>query len=97
MDQNFKEALERDGYMYIKEVPGRGVCALRRFVFTVGLIYNITWIGYEGRYCYSQLNHAVHALDTWTGDGDPPDDDWIKHKGETEYSNPLKDENKTQP
>jgi len=70
----------------LREIPGRGLCALFRFMFTVGLVYGIDEIGYVGRYCYSNLADAKKDLGIWDGKEDPPGD-WIKHKGETEYSN----------
>lgn len=80
-----------DGYFHIREKPGRGICGLMHFVYTVGLCYGLDETGYQGRYCFSNLREAMDSLDAWTGEGDPPGN-WIKHKGKVEYSNPNKKE-----
>lgn len=87
--------LETEDYKQIREIPGRGLCGLMRFAFTTGLVYGITEDFYAGRYCYKNAVDAFIALETWTGEGDPPDADWIKHKGRVEYSNPLKHDKDT--
>ncbi len=84
--------LETEGYRQIIEIPGRGLCGLMRFAFTTGLVYGLKEMSYEGRYCYPNSLDAFIALREWTGEGDPQDSDWIKHKGKVEYSNPLKQE-----
>lgn len=86
---NLKEFLEKEGYKEIREIPGKGVCALYRFIFTVGLVYNIDEFGYEGRYCYPNYSDALEALLNWNGQEDPSGD-WIKHKGKIEYLNKNK-------
>lgn len=60
--EKLKEFLKKEGYIFIKEIPNRGICALRRFIYTIGLVYNLDEIGYEGRYCYSSLTDALDAL-----------------------------------
>jgi hypothetical protein len=82
MNKELKEQLESEGYRELVEIPGRGICGLMGFIFTVGLCYGIDAIGYEGRYCYSHADsfHAVLALKEWDGINDP-NGKWIKHKG----------------
>lgn len=88
------EKLEKEGYFNIVEIPYKGICGLYRFIFTTGLVYNIDFIGYEGRYCYSNLFDAKKALDKWNGINDPDDEFWIKHKGfKKEYPNPKNNKN----
>ena len=80
--------LRAEGYYNIKAVPGNGVCALFKFAFTTGLVIGIDDIGYHGRYCYSNRQDAIDALNSWDGQGDPSGN-WIKYKGEGgERSNP---------
>lgn len=79
--------LESQGYFNIRNIPGRGICGLFRFIFTVGLCYGINEHGYIRRYCYSNLVDAISALEKWDGDNDPGGN-WIKHKGNFEYKNP---------
>lgn len=80
--------LRTQGYLFFREIEGRGLCGVCRMVFTVGLFYGLENDSYEGRYCYETFAEAVVALATWDGKADP-DDYWIKHKGGIgEYPNP---------
>lgn len=75
-------------YQSPKEIPGQGICALQRMMFTTGLFVGINEVGYRGRYCYSNYADAKEALEQWDGFGDPPGP-WIKWKGEGgDRSNP---------
>jgi len=86
------ELIEND-YRNIKEVPGRGICALKRMAFTVGLCYGLDETGYQGRYCFHTWSDADKAFNNWNGLGDPSED-WIKHKGIAgEWSNPNVENN----
>lgn len=89
IDQNLLILLMNEGYSNIKELPERGVVGIRRFIFTVGLCYDLNEYSYFGRYCFPTMADAIDALNKWDGIYDPPGN-WIKHKGETgEYSNPA--------
>ncbi len=68
--------LKSEGYTEIKEIPGVGICGLRSFIFTTGLIIGMNEIGYFGRYCYKTSREASDALKSWDGSGDPPGN-WI--------------------
>lgn len=76
-----KREVESLGYQAAREVPGHGICALARMVYTVGLVVGINELGYRGRYCYHSLAEARKALGEWNGRNDPPGN-WIKFKGE---------------
>jgi hypothetical protein len=93
ISEELKQYLTEEGYLHLKEVPNRGLCGIRRFLFTYGLVYGIDSMGYKGRWCYDNLVTAFIALEQWSGEGDPAFD-WIKYKGEGgERSNPInKDE-----
>ena len=79
-----------EGLSHFKNVHTRGLCGIRRFVFTTGLIIGIDYWGYYGRYCFNSHAEAVSALEKWDGQGDP-EGDWIKYKGESgERSNPKR-------
>lgn len=81
--------LKTEGYTEMKEIPGAGICGLRSFIFTTGLIVGMTESGYYGRYCYANHSDALKALNEWDGKGDPAGP-WIKYKGHGgERSNPL--------
>lgn len=91
MESNF-EHLEEEGYFNLREIPGKGVCGLYRFMFTVGLCVGIDETGYHGRYCFKDLMDARVALKDWDGIGDPIPL-WIKYKGlDGERSNILNHE-----
>lgn len=66
-----------------REIPGQGLCVLRRFAFTTGLMTQVIFDGgcvdYRLRFCYPDIGDAFAALATWDGQGDPPGD-WIKEK-----------------
>lgn len=87
MTEEFKSELEAEGYSLLTEVPGRGICGLRVFMFTCGLCYDLDEFQYKGRYCYRSTVEAAVAIKTWDGMGHPPGE-WVKHKGEREFWNP---------
>lgn len=88
LDATLMRELLQNGYSFFVMVPGRGVCAVGRMAFTVGLFYGMDAQTYQGRYCYESLFEAIEALVQWDGNGDPTGD-WVKHKGVGgEYSNP---------
>lgn len=80
MKQELRDYLTEEGYTYISEKEGLGVCAIMRFLFTYGLVIAIDSMGYSGRYCYGSEVEAVYAITQWDGVGDPPGK-WIKYKG----------------
>lgn len=94
--QELIDYLKTEGYDYIYNIQGKGICGIYRFAFTWGLVVGMTEAGYKGRYCYSDVKDALNALIVWitqsekqqTVVGDPDDEHWIKYKGNTEYHNP---------
>ena len=82
--------LEKENYITPIYIPDVGWCALFRFMFTTGVVYNIDDNGYEGRYCFKHHNDAKKALLDFNNI--EHNKDWIKHKGNREYSNPLYEE-----
>ncbi len=60
-----------EGYFLICTKETKGICALKRFAFTLGLCYGIDQIGYIGRYCYPNeaAIEAVNAILKWDGTG----------------------------
>jgi hypothetical protein len=88
LTDELKALCRESQYLHVREIPGRGICAVAYMVFTVGLLYGIDKYGLQGRFCFGSFNEALQALRTWDGIGDPPGN-WIKHKGRAgEYSNP---------
>jgi hypothetical protein len=91
IDMDLKAYLETEGYYGIREIPGKGLCGLRKFIFTTGLVIGMDEVQYYGRYCYSDESDALKALNEWNGKGDPSGP-WIKYKGAPEErSNPEMD------
>lgn len=87
---------DTEGYFLICTKETKGICALSKFAFTIGLCYGIDETGYSGRYCYSYENIADAIRDVlhWDGIGDPKGQ-WIKHKGlYIDEKNPKLNENK---
>ena len=76
-----EQFLTEQGYTDLRMIEGRGLCGIRRFIFTTGLVYGLNMAGYEGRYCYPDKLSAKNALEQWDGVDHPDDDDWIKNKG----------------
>lgn len=73
----------RPMFLLLREVPGHGLCAVQCFLYTCGLLTDLTLSEtshvYGRRYCYDNLHKAVYALRAWDGTGDPPGL-WIKEK-----------------
>lgn len=73
----------RPMFLQAREVPGRGVCGVQRFIFSCGLLTDLRFdglgYGYSARYCYPIARDAERALAEWDGIGDPPGE-WIKEK-----------------
>ena len=73
----------RDQFEALHEVPSKGLCGVERFIYTCGLLTDLTFDGltynYSARYCFSERAEAIFALLHWDGTGDPPGD-WIKEK-----------------
>lgn len=77
---DLKQFLTDEGYTYLKEIPNKGLCGIKRFIFTTGLVYGLNEIGYKGRYCHHSHAEALEALNNWNGQGHPKSN-WVKHKG----------------
>jgi hypothetical protein len=75
------ELVRSEGYYNFVKIPNKGICALREFMFTTGIIVGISEHLYYGRYCYSSQTEAKKELNSWNGEGDPSGN-WLKYKGE---------------
>lgn len=76
-----QEFLEKEGFTQLREVEGRGICGIMRFMFTIGLVYGLDTTGYRGRWCYDNVIEPTAALSIWDGKDDPIGN-WIKYKGQ---------------
>ena len=74
------EFLKEEGYYDFRKVPNRGICSLRDFLFTTGIIIGLDEDSYLGRYCYSNQSEASEELKNWDGVGDPKGN-CLKYKG----------------
>lgn len=83
LEDDIKE-LGYDNPIYVDNI---GWCGLQRMIFTTGVFYDITSIGYSGRYCFKYYQDAKEAL--LDIHNIHLNSNWIKHKGHVEYSNPL--------
>lgn len=73
----------RTEFVMTREVAGRGLCGVQRFIYTCGLLTDLSFsgltYGYSARYCYEVPLDARAALGEWDGVGDPPGA-WVKEK-----------------
>ena len=82
-DENtFIEKMKNEGYHLVQWVDGRGYIGLLNFAFTIGLVYGLGEIDYDGRYCYQNATDAMIGLINWQALGaeKEPAGRWIKHK-----------------
>jgi hypothetical protein len=81
IDPQLLAYLEENDYLEIREVPGRGICAVSKVMsFSFCLYYGLTRHDREGKYEYTNLFEAISALLQWDGQGHPPGE-WLVHKG----------------
>jgi hypothetical protein len=80
-EKELRKTLDANGYISVREVPGRGLCGLHKLLYTTGIVYGLDECGYVGRYCYDHWWDAFIALTRWDGVGDPIGN-WIVNKGE---------------
>lgn len=78
--EDLLKELTENGYLFLRIIPGKGICGLSKMLYTVGVVYGLDYFGYDGRYCYGSWAEAALALVQWNGQGDPPGK-WIVHKG----------------
>ena len=69
------------GYQNCRQLPDGTWIALKEFLFTYGLIYNIQQFSYERRWCYDKEDwaEAIQAYNNWDGEGKPPGP-WVTEK-----------------
>lgn len=78
--ENLIELLKNEGYTDFKYIENVGLCAINRFMFTHGLLVDLSTIGYDRRYCFHSYEEALNSLNNWDGK-DHPSGNWIKAKG----------------
>lgn len=63
------EFLVQNGYTHIKYIEGFGWCALKRFMYTVGVLHGLTVGGVTGRFCFDTMDNAKLFLDDLAANG----------------------------
>jgi len=76
----FLAYLREQGYEALRTCGNSGLCAVKRFHFTWGLVVGMDFVSYDRRYCYEHKAEAIAALAAWSGDAHPGGP-WIKCKG----------------
>ena len=70
---------DEGGSDYVMMANGRDAC-LKRLLFTVAIISDLTEHGHGDRWCYKTADEACAALQEWTGrggEGEPQG--WFRH------------------
>jgi hypothetical protein len=65
LSEELKKHLEDLGYVSPREIEGRGICALHKFMYTVAIVWGLDDSGYSGRWCYSGMVQAAGATPAW--------------------------------
>lgn len=68
------------GYAMPMKINGR-VCALKKFLFTTGILVGMDETGYAHRYCYHTNQDAITAYLDWALTGADEPTGYIKRKG----------------
>lgn len=76
----FVSSMHAQGYESLCVRGEAGLCAVKQFNFTWGLVVKMDPAGYERRYCFERREEAMAALAAWDGVGHPGGP-WIKCKG----------------
>lgn len=77
---DFLQALEAQDYEALRICGASGLCAIKQFNFTWGVVVGMDPVAYDRRYCYEHGDDAVEALAAWDGADHLPGP-WIKCKG----------------
>lgn len=70
MSPELEKLLIENNYENVREIDGM-VCAISRFMFTVGVCYGIDLTGYRGRFCFDSYQNAELFLKEWDGKTPP--------------------------
>jgi hypothetical protein len=75
-----QKVLDENGYYMPKLINGK-LCALMNYMFTTGLVVNISEYSYERRYCFHHPVEALLAIEAYEDLTQHAPGDWIKCKG----------------
>ena len=59
---DFLRGLEAQGYEGLRVCGASGLCAIKQFNFTWGVIVGMDPVSYDRRYCYERCDDAASAL-----------------------------------
>lgn len=77
MSEKMRHVCAAHGYTDYREFPnGRDACIVR-LAYTHAILADITYWGYEDRWCFHNYAAAKAALDAWNGEGEPQG--WHRH------------------
>ena len=78
-----KEKLYKQGYQFVQEIPGHGVCAVMTYLLTTAIVCQLDETHYGYRYCFEQRQDAIRAILDWRDEPHlpHPPGPWIKRKG----------------
>ena len=65
-------------YLKVRKLEDGRIIAVGNLLFHYSLYIDLNLHGYEYRYCYPDLEDAMNALETWSGQDDPPGF-WNRH------------------
>lgn len=87
-----------NNYRYPKVIGDKGVCVIAPFIFTTAIMVGLSEHGYKQRYCFPNelINEVLIEFMRWDGTSHPRGQ-WIKCKGEQEFSNPDYPQDKSHP
>lgn len=80
LTRGFLDDLEGQGFSAFSVCGEAGLCAVKRYNFTYGLVVDLQPLGHGRRDCYEHLSEALSALADWDG-RNHPSGPWIKCKG----------------
>ena len=75
-----QKILNENGYYMPKLINGK-LCALMDYMFTTGIVVNITEYSYERRYCFQHTIEALLAIEVYEDLTQHAPGGWIKCKG----------------
>lgn len=59
------------GCIYFRAMPDRSLAAVKKQLFTYGIVNKLEWNSFAQRWCFENVHDAISALSLWSGDGDP--------------------------
>jgi hypothetical protein len=80
IDPELSLSLRGEGFVHLRHIPGLGLCGIKQYIVTFGIVVGIDEMGYQARFCFEHFADAELAFHDWDGT-DYPSGPWIKLKG----------------